>query len=77
MSYKYFENTECEYYPCHKAERINCLFCYCPLYNKEECGGEFSYIEGDFGKIKDCSECLFPHKPENYEKIIEKLKELI
>lgn len=33
-SYKFFENKECEYYPCHKdMESINCLFCYCPLYH--------------------------------------------
>jgi Zn-finger protein len=25
--------------------------------------------------IKDCSDCLFPHDPENYDKIIEILKE--
>lgn len=39
--YKFFQNKECEYFPCHKvkeAEDFNCLFCYCPLYLKEECG---------------------------------------
>jgi len=29
--FKYFENKECEFYPCH-IEGQNCLFCYCPLY---------------------------------------------
>ena len=33
--YAFFQNTDCEYFPCHKTahpERFNCLFCYCPLY---------------------------------------------
>ena len=70
-SYKYFENTSCEYYPCHKdIEHINCLFCYCPLYHMEKCPGNFSYISSNEQKIKVCENCTFPHKPENYEKII-------
>ena len=74
MSYKFFENTGCEYYPCHKAERINCLFCFCPLYNIESCGGDFTYTEVKGKRVKDCSGCTFPHNPESYEKIIEKLE---
>ena len=28
-SYRFFENKECQYYPCHKGiENMNCLFCY-------------------------------------------------
>ena len=68
--YKFFSNRECEYFPCHKTERpenFNCLFCYCPLYALgDRCGGNFHYIQGG---IKDCSDCLFPHKRENYDKI--------
>ena len=33
--YNFFQNKECEYFPCHKGvkeEDFNCLFCYCPLY---------------------------------------------
>ena len=33
--YAFFQNTDCEYFPCHKTahpERFNCLFCYCPLH---------------------------------------------
>lgn len=33
--YKFYQNKECEYFPCHKgtdSENFNCLFCYCPLY---------------------------------------------
>lgn len=34
-SHRFFENRECKYFPCHKGlEDFNCLFCYCPLYNK-------------------------------------------
>ena len=37
-SYRFFENKECQYYPCHKGiENMNCLFCYCPLYSREHC----------------------------------------
>lgn len=71
MSYKFFENRECEFYPCHKGlEKLNCLFCYCPLYLKDDCGGNFKILENG---VKDCTNCLFPHKAENYEKVIEKL----
>ena len=74
--YKFFQNKEGEYCPCHKvkeAEDFNCLFCYCPLYLKgEECGGNFTYTETG---IKDCSNCLFPHKRENYEKVLKRLFE--
>ena len=33
--YSFFQNTNCEYFPCHATkhpEDFNCLFCYCPLY---------------------------------------------
>ena len=69
-SYKYFENRECQYYPCHKMERINCLFCYCPLNHLENCPGNPSYIEVNGKLIKDCSECTFPHEADNYEVIM-------
>ena len=67
-SYRFFENRECQYFPCHKGvEDFNCLFCYCPLYALgDKCGGHFRYTEGG---IKDCSGCLRPHKRENYASI--------
>ncbi len=75
-NYKFFTNTKCEYYPCHKTsnkEDFNCLFCYCPLYMLgDKCGGNFSYSSNG---IKNCTECLIPHKKNNYEYIINKLKE--
>jgi len=76
--YKFFQNKECEYFPCHKCENtenFNCLFCYCPLYALgDRCGGNFTYTESG---IKDCSRCLIPHKRENYGYIMEKMGEVI
>ncbi|MCR5481465.1 MAG: cysteine-rich small domain-containing protein [Clostridia bacterium] len=68
---RFFSNTGCEYFPCHKGadpENFNCMFCFCPLYALgEECGGDFTYTEGG---IKDCSQCLIPHSREGYEHVI-------
>ncbi len=76
-NYKFFSHKECEYFPCHKVkdtESFNCLFCYCPLYALgNKCGGNFRY--NDRG-IKDCTGCIFPHKKENYEYIVEKFGEI-
>ena len=73
--YKFFQNKECEYFPCHetdKPEEFNCLFCYCPLYNLgKDCGGNFYYTDKG---VKSCVNCLRPHKKENYEEIVKKLK---
>jgi Zn-finger protein len=66
-SSRYFENRDCEYYPCHNGmEHINCLFCFCPFYHEDHCPGVPGYIETDGRRIKDCSGCVFPHLPENY-----------
>ena len=73
-SYRYFENRECKYYPCHKTDNINCLFCYCPLYAKEHCPGDFKLIEVNGKIIKECSDCEFPHKAENYDVLMKFLE---
>lgn len=75
MGYRFFENKECEYYPCHKAEQINCLFCFCPLYGFDDCGGNFKIIHSSDGdKCKDCSDCVLPHIPDiGYEHVINRL----
>ncbi len=75
-SYRFFENKECQYYPCHEGiENMNCLFCYCPLYALgDRCGGNFRYTENG---IKDCTLCLRPHIRENYLKILEKMPEIM
>ena len=60
-SYKFYRNSECEYFPCHKVadtQKFNCLFCYCPLYHMAYCGGDFSMLPNG---IKDCTDCIFPH----------------
>ena len=67
-----FTNYECEYYPCHDCENINCLFCFCPLYNFKDCGGDYTYTDRD---IKDCSKCNLPHSENGYDYIINRLKE--
>ena len=75
--YSFFQNRECEFFPCHAGadpDQFNCLFCYCPLYCLgENCGGSCSYLENG---VKDCSECLFPHCPENYDAIVSRLPEV-
>lgn len=74
-SYRFFENCDCEYFPCHKGlEKFNCLFCYCPFYLRENCPGNPKYMEIKGKRIKVCTDCTFPHQPKNYDKIIELLK---
>jgi Zn-finger protein len=72
-NYKYFENRQCKYYPCHNIKNVNCLFCFCALYFLE-CNGNFKILDNG---IKDCSECLIPHKEDNYDYIVEILKKEI
>ena len=74
-SHAYFCNRDCAYYPCHGVDAgadFNCLFCFCPLYAKADCGGAFVITSQG---VKDCSACTFPHDPTNYEAVIEKLSE--
>lgn len=71
-NFSFFSNTDCEYFPCHNSNEVdignfNCLFCFCPLYLMEHCGGSFVYLNNG---CKDCSACVFPHKKENYELVI-------
>lgn len=74
-SYRFFENKECQYFPCHKGlDDFNCLFCYCPLYLRENCPGKPRYIERDGRTIKDCTDCNFPHRPDSYDALIAALK---
>ena len=75
--YAFFSNRDCEYFPCHPGadpDNFNCLFCYCPLYLLgEECGGNFRWLENG---VKDCSDCLFPHRRENYDDISARWQEI-
>ena len=71
---EYFQNTSCEYFPCHKGvdtEDFSCMFCYCPLYSLgDQCGGNFTYTQSG---VKDCSNCVRPPKKQNYGEIVDKL----
>lgn len=74
-SHRFFSNVDCQYFPCHKTsrpEKFNCLFCYCPLYFFDECGGNYRTLESG---IKDCTTCLIPHTVDGYDHIVAKLKE--
>ncbi len=74
-SHRFFENKECKYFPCHKGlEEFNCLFCYCPLYSRENCPGNPEFLEKDGKRIKVCTNCTFPHQAENYDAVMEILK---
>ena len=76
--FRFFSHRECEYFPCHEGadpEHFNCLFCWCPLYTLgDKCGGSFSYTEDG---TKDCSNCLVPHRPENYDMICDRFQEIV
>ena len=72
-NYSYFQNKECEYFPCHKkeGEGFNCLFCFCPLYGMgSECGGNFTYTSDG---VKDCSACTIPHSKDGYDYVLAQL----
>ena len=77
-SYCFFQNKECEYFPCHKvadSSAFSCLFCYCPLYALgEKCGGNFAYTSSG---VKDCSGCLIPHRPEGYDYVLSKFSQVV
>lgn len=73
-SYMFFQNSQCEYFPCHSIqdkENFNCLFCYCPLSPYEDCGGDFTILNNGW---KNCSNCIIPHYEYNYT--VNKLREL-
>lgn len=70
--YKFFQHKACEYFPCHRCsnvEQFNCMFCYCPLYSRDDCGGLYTMLDNGW---KDCSACLIPHY--NYDYVIDKLR---
>lgn len=77
-NFGFFQNRECEYFPCHTGadpETFSCVFCYCPLYAlADRCGGSFTYTQQG---VKDCSSCLRPHKEENYDAICKQLEQVI
>ena len=75
-SHAFFQNRECEYFPCHKTknEDFNCLICFCPLYALgDQCGGNYTYTEKG---IKDCYRCLIPHSEGGYNYILAKFPQI-
>lgn len=71
-NYKFFENKKCEYYPCHKGiDKINCLFCLCPLFQYNNCGGKYKILKN---KKKDCSDCIMCHLENGYDYVMKFLK---
>lgn len=76
--YSFFQNRECEFFPCHECEKpedFNCLFCYCPLYALgTRCGGSFRITEKG---VKDCTFCTFPHLKDNYGAVTGKFREIM
>jgi len=75
-SYRFYNNTACKYFPCHQVKdesKFNCMFCYCPLYLLEECGGNYKIHNG----VKDCSACMIPHSVNGYDHINKMLVEEI
>ena len=73
--YAFFSNKSCEFFPCHTGiaeENFNCLFCYCPLYILgRKCGRNFFHSAKG---IKVCKHCSFPHKKENYDLMVQKIR---
>jgi dUTP pyrophosphatase len=77
MPCDFFQNKDCEYFPCHPMildgevpQKFSCLFCFCPLYNRKDCGGAYDILPNG---MKDCSRCRIPHF--RYDYIIKKLTE--
>lgn len=74
-SHRFFKNVDCKYYPCHETSgELNCLFCYCPLYPIKKCPGSPEFVERNGRLVKNCKNCVFPHLPENYDKVVAALR---
>lgn len=74
-SHRFFSNKECKYYPCHKGiDELNCMFCYCPMYNMNNCPGNPEYIIKEGRKVKKCTSCNYPHIADNFDNIMQVLK---
>lgn len=75
QNYKFFQHKECEFFPCHKVkntEKFNCLFCYCPLYFLEDCGGNYTYSNN----VKNCTNCFIPHSENGFKYVVDKIVEV-
>ena len=76
--YSFYQHRQCELFPCHRGvpeEDFNCLFCYCPLYALGKgCGGNCRYTAKG---VKSCMDCAFPHRRENYDRVIARYDEVM
>ncbi len=74
---RFFQNRGCPFFPCHRGveeQDFNCLFCYCPLYALgDRCGGNCRYTDSG---VKSCEDCAFPHRRENYERVLRRWPEI-
>lgn len=69
----FYQNRECRYFPCHETDdtdNFNCFFCFCPLFHKNDCGGNPLILENG---VKSCENCMRPHKADSWEDIIKNL----
>lgn len=77
-SFKFYQNRDCQYFPCHDIDedKMNCLFCYCPLYAlKEKCGGQPKFLESG---IKSCENCTKTHNGEEaWDYVASKMKDVL
>lgn len=76
MSDRFMCNVTCPWFPCHKdvpEDTFNCLFCYCPLYSYQNCGGQYTMLKNGW---KDCSACTFPHENANADDLVSRLVQL-
>ena len=52
-SWKFFENRDCRYFPCHSGlTDFNCLFCYCPLYLADPCPGTPKTLKRELAPLR-------------------------
>ena len=76
--YKFFQNRDCEFFPCHNVENVeefSCLPWFCPLYALgENCGGCPTYTDKG---LKDCSNCTLPHLPGGYEHVMGRMEDMM
>jgi Zn-finger protein len=75
--FNHFQNKECRYFPCHDTvprEDFNCLFCYCPLYLYDDCGGNHLWLDNG---IKDCSKCTRNHDKDSWKFVVSRLREIM
>ena len=70
--YSFYQHRQCEYFPCHRGvpeEDFNCLY----ALGK---GGGVNCRYTAQG-VKSCMDCAFPHRRENYDRVIARYDEVM